>query len=170
MSFKEKFIHEVKALFWTSVYFLFWFGTLILLKNLLLKEYQIAFFGFSMVVVGALIAAKVVLIFENIPIGSWTKNKPAIFEIILRTLLYMAGAIVVLVLEKSFEARHEYGGIFNAMKALSGETEIYHIIVNVIGVFGAFFGFNLWSVLNKHLGGIGLLKILSIPVPDKQSN
>ena len=108
----------LKAIFWTTLYFFIWIGSLVLLKTLLLEEYQIEFYGFSIIVVGALIAAKVVLILENVPLGSWAKRQPAIAEVIFRTMLYLAGVFVVMILEKSFEARHEYGGFINAMKSL----------------------------------------------------
>lgn len=166
MSFKKKLIHELKAIFWTTLYFLIWFGLLMLIKELLLKEYQIKFSGFSMVVVGALVAAKAVLILENISMGSWTKGQPAIYEILFRTLLYLAGIFVIMVLEKAFEARHEFDGFINAIPGIFGEAEFYHVLVNTICVFGALLGFNLWSVLNKHIGKRGMWKILSSPVPE----
>lgn len=166
MSFKEKFIHELKAIFWTSLYFLIWIGVLVSLKSFLLAEYQIGFYEYSIMLVGALVGAKVVLIMENIPLGSWTKSTPAIVEILVRTLLYLLGVFIIMVLEKAFESRVEYGGFENAVKGLWGKTEFYHIIVNTICVFGALLGFNLWAVIKKHHGDGWLVKILSSPAPD----
>lgn len=166
MSFKDKLVHELKAIFWTTLYFLIWFGVLVIIKELLLKEYQIKFYGFSIVVIGALVAAKSVLILENVSLGSWAKHQPAIVEILFRTLLYLAGIFVIMVLEKSLEARHEYGGFVNALKSIFENAEFYHILVNTICVFGALLGFNLWSVIRKHLGEGGMWKILSTPSTD----
>lgn len=103
---------ELKFIFWVSLYFLTWFGALMLIKVLLLNEYKIEFYGASMVVVGALIAAKSVLILENVPLR--LHNKPVIIDIILRTILYLAGISIILILERTFEARDEYGGFWNA--------------------------------------------------------
>lgn len=167
MSFKIKLIHELKAIFWTTLYFLIWFGLLMLIKELLLKEYQIKFSGFSMVVVGALVAAKAVLILENVSMGSWTKRQPAIYEILFRTFLYLAGIFVIMVLEKAFEARSEFDGFINALQGVFGQVEFYHVLVNTICVFGALLGFNLWSVIRKHLGEGGMWKILSTPSTDE---
>lgn len=166
MSFKNKLVHELKAIFWTSLYFLTWIGLLVVLKSFLLAEYQIGFYDYSIIVVGALVGAKVVLIMENIPMGKWVKRAPAIIEILIRTLLYLLGVIVIMVLEKAFESRAEYGGFVNALKELSGKAEFYHIVVNVICVFGALLGFNLWSVIKKHHGERWLMKILSSPIPE----
>lgn len=74
MSVKQKILHELKEILWISFYFLCWFGTLMLLKVLLLNEYKIEVVGTSMVILGALIAAKSVIILRNIPL---LKNKPA---------------------------------------------------------------------------------------------
>lgn len=53
----------------------------------------------------------------------------------------------------------------NIEKALWSSSNQYHIWVNLICVFGALFFFNLGSVLKKHLGEIGLLKVLLDPLP-----
>ncbi|MDZ7613389.1 MAG: hypothetical protein U5K51_06485 [Flavobacteriaceae bacterium] len=116
--------------------------------------------------VGALVAAKAVLILENIPLFK-SKTQPAIVEILLRTLLYMAGIFILMVLEKSIETRHEYGGFMNAMKNLIGSEDGNHLLVNTICVFGALFFFNLGSVIKDHLGVGGFLKILTSPMPLK---
>jgi hypothetical protein len=63
MSTKDKLLKELKAILLVSLYFLVWFGTLMIIKVLLLSEYRIEFYGASIVIVGALIAAKAVLSF-----------------------------------------------------------------------------------------------------------
>lgn len=163
MSFGAKLVKELKSLFWTSLYFFIWFGALMLLKVLMLQEYEFEFYGASMVIVGALVAAKSVMLLENAPLMR-SKSPPAIVEILLRTFLYMVGVIVILILEKSIEARHEYGGIFSALKNLASHADRYHIWVNIICTFGAVFVFNVGSVVKDYLGEGGLMKILGTPV------
>lgn len=165
MSFKKKLIHELKVIFWTTFYFMVWIGVLVLLKTLLLEEYHIGFYEYSIIFVGALVAAKVVLILENVSLGSWAKNSPSIVDILIRTFMYLVGIFIVMVLEKAFESRHEYGGFINALKVLSSHKEFYHIFVNTICVFGALLGFNLYSVIKKHYGENWMSKILSTPTP-----
>lgn len=169
MSFGAKLIKELKLLFWTSLYFFIWFGALMLLKVLMLQEYEFEFYGASMVIVGALVAAKSVMLLENVPLMR-SKSPPAIVEILLRTLLYMAGVFVILVLEKSIEARHEYGGFFSALKNLASHADRYHIWVNVICMFGAVFVYNTAAAVKAYLGEGGLIKILRNPIAKKQKN
>ncbi len=167
MSAKDKLLKELKAILLVSLYFLIWFGTLMIIKVLLLSEYRIEFYGASIVIVGALIAAKAVLILEHVPLG--VNDKPAIVEILLRTFLYLAGITIILILEHAMEASHEYGGFVNAIKNLTKNANSYHIIVNVICVFGALFFYNLGSVVRGRLGKGGLWDIMISPVK-KQEN
>lgn len=168
MSTKDKILKELKAILLVTLYFLVWFGTLMVIKVLLLQEYKIEFNGLSIVIVGALIAAKSVLILEHVPLG--VNNKPAIVDILLRTFLYLAGVAVILILEHALESRHEYGGFLNALKNLTKSADIYHVLVNVICVFWALFFYNLGSVIKGRLGKGGLLKMMISPIQKDKIN
>lgn len=163
---KEKVIDEIKSIFWTSLYFFIWFGSLMVIKVLLLREFQIEFVGLTMVIVSSLVVAKVVLVLEYIPLP-FSQKQQAWFEVLVRTMLYISGVFVVLVFEKSFEARHEYGGMLQAMTNLASHRDIYHIWVNVISVFGALLFFNIWTIVKKHYGAGMFLKMMCAPVPQK---
>jgi len=162
---KEKIKSEIRAVFYTTLYFFSWFAGLYLIKILLLEEYNIEFSGFSMVLVGALICAKVVMILEYVPVP-FTKTRPAWVEVLIRTLLYLIGVFIVLVLEKSFEARHEYGGLIEAFKNLKTLANDYHIYVNVICVFGALLGYNIWSVVKMKFGKGVFRNLMSTKLED----
>jgi hypothetical protein len=166
VSTKDKLLKELKAILLVSLYFLVWFGTLMILKVLLLSEYSIEFYGASKVIVGALIVAKAVLILEHVPLG--LNNKPAIVDILLRTFLYLAGVAVILILEHALEARHEYGGFLNALKNVTKSADIYHVLVTLICVFGALFFYNLGSVISGRLGKGGLWEVMISPVQEQK--
>lgn len=165
MSTKNKVLKELKSILLVSLYFLIWFGTFMIIKVLILKDYKIEFYGFSIVVIGALITAKAVLILELVPIR--LSNFPAIIAILLRTFLYLLGVTIILILERAFEARNEYGGFMNALKNLNKSVDFYHILVNVICVFGALFFYNLGSVINEKLGKGELWKIINSPIKNQ---
>ena len=165
MSAKQKIIKELKSIFWTSLYFFIWFGGLMLIKVLLLREYHIEFYGFTIVLISALVMAKSVLLLEFIPI-SFTKNKPAWVEVFIRTLLYIIGVFIIIVLEKGLEAKHEYGGFFEAIKNIASKANAYHIWVNTICVYGALLLYNIWSVFKKHFGERVFWKIMREPMPE----
>ena len=148
-----------------TLYFAVWIGVLVLLKKLILAEYQIEFHGLSMVLIGALILAKVVLILEHVPLGAWMRRQPAFVDVILRTVLYALGVTVVLLLEKAFDGRHEYGGFSRSLMAVFQHADVYHVWANTICVSGALLVYNMLSVVRKHLGEGGLMKLLLSPLP-----
>jgi len=166
MSIALKLKHEIAAVAFLTFYFGCWLGALVLLKYLLLSEYQIAFSGMSVALVGALVLAKVVLILELVPLGVWVRAQPAWVDVVLRTALYSFGVFVLLLIEKAFEGRHEYGGFGASLTAVFQHADVYHVWVNTICLSGALLSYNLLSVVRKRLGKGALLRMFSTPLPE----
>jgi len=167
MNFKEKLNDEIKSIGITALYFGCWIAALLLLKSLVLAEYQIAFNGWSVVVVGALILSKVVLVLEHVSLGEWVRARPAWVDVVLRTAMFSAGVVAVLVLEKGFENRHEYGGFIPAVRQLFQQTDIHHIWANALCLSGALLGYNVLFVVRRNLGERGLLQMFLSPLPEE---
>lgn len=165
MDLGDKVKHELKAVTLATLYFATWLFVLILLKELVLAEYQIKFRGFSVAVIGALILAKVVLVMEHVPLGSWLHRRPAIFDVLARTVLYALGVLVVLILEKAFDVRHEYGGFGAALSQVFAHRDMPHVWANVICVTGAVFWYNAFSVVRHHVGEKALIRMALEPPP-----
>lgn len=163
MSLQQKLIHEIRSVGLATLYFGCWLAVLLLIKQLVLAEYRIQFHGISKALIGALILAKVVLVLEHVPLGAWVKQRPAWVDVLLRTVLYASGVVVVLVLEKGFEGRLEYGGFLQALSAMWKHEDVYHLWVNVIVIAGALLVYNALSVVRDHLGEGGLLRLFLIP-------
>ena len=164
MSFRQKLIHELEELTVIWLYFVVWMGVFIALKKLILSEYHIAFNGLSAALVGGLILAKVVLIFRNIPLNRWTRERPAWVDTVLRTVLYGGGVVVVLLLEKAFEGRHEYGGFTASLKSLFQHADIDHVWANAICITGALLVYNAFSTVGRQLGDGALAGAFSEPL------
>ena len=169
MSKGQKLKEELRSLFEAMLYFGLWVGALLLVKSLILKDYQITFSGGSAALVGVLVLAKVVLILEHVSLGAWVRQQPAWLGVLLRTALYVAGVFVVMILEKAFEGRHEYGGFGNAVTAIFEHADMPHIWVNTICMTGALLGYNILAVIRRHLGTGGLLKFFQLPLPDESN-
>lgn len=152
MTKKEKLVKELKSLGWITLYFLIWFGILMLVKVLLLTEYQIEFSGITIAFVGAIVVAKSILILEHVNFGSWINLKPAILDVVLRTILYVAGVFVVLLLEKGFEGSDEYGGFWSSLRSVFEHADIYHVWIATIGVTLAILFYNIFMLINESLG------------------
>lgn len=165
MSISSRLREEVTAIFWVTLYFSFWLVALVLLKRMVLAEYQIAFPGLSVAFVGAVVLAKVVLLLERVPLGKWVHRQPAWVDVLLRTILYSVGVFVVILLEKAFEGRHEFGGFRASLIAEFQTADAIHVWLNTICLATALFSYNLLSVVRKHLSTRQLLHMFLTPIP-----
>lgn len=163
MSAGAKLKEELRSVGLYTLFFGAWFATFILLKTLVLEEYEIRFSGLSAAVVGSLILAKVVLLLEHVSLGEGIARRPAWVEVAVRTALYALGVLVVLLLEKAFEVRHEHGGVLRALAGILRHEDIPHVIANAIVATGALLAFNLLSLIRKRLGPGALLGMLRAP-------
>jgi hypothetical protein len=168
MGMAQKIGHELKVVFWTTAYFAVWFGSLMLLKKLILAEYDVSAGRMSLALVGALVVAKVLLVLEAVPLGGWIRRRPAWLEMVVRTILYGIGVFIVLLIEKSIEQRHAYDGIEHAMAHLVEHAHMQHVIASTICVVGAILGFNALSVLRRSIGTDALVQAFLQPMPEKK--
>ena len=164
MSIQEKLRHELKEVILVTLFFAIWLGVFMGLKILILEGYQIRFGSVSAVLIGALVLAKVVLILEYVPLGAWLRNQPVLVDVILRTLLYAIGTLVVMLLEKAFETRHGQGGFGSALMNVFQHRDMPHVWADAICVSGALLFYNSLSALNRHLGSGGLAKVFLSPL------
>lgn len=164
MDWRHKLLHEFKAAGLAALYFGSWLAAFITIKQLVLEEYRIEFSGFSKALVGALILSKVVVVLEQVPLGDWVRARPAWVDVLLRTLLYSLGVLLVLLLEKGFEGRHEYGGFAASLQVVYEHAEIHHVWSNAIVLTGALLTYNILSVIRRHLGEGGMLRLFLTPV------
>jgi hypothetical protein len=169
VSFRQKLMNEIKELAVAGLYFAAWLGVLVVLKKLILDQYQIEFNGLSVALVGALVLAKVVLILEHAPLGKWIRNHNAWVDVVLRTILYSAGVLIVLLLEKAFEGRHEHGGFLPSLMSVFQDADGDDVWANTICLSGALFGYNVLSVIRRHLGEVGLKRLFLSPLPNDRS-
>ncbi len=155
----KKVLHEIIVIARTTSYFAFFFIFMIIMKKLTLKDYDIEFTGLSQALIGALIMAKVILLMQMISLGSWVQDQPPIVDTILRTLLYSVGVLVVVLLEKAFEARHNAEGFSNAIAYVLDRRDVYHVWANTLGASVSIFFFNVFAVVQRLLGKNGTYKL-----------
>ena len=167
MTVRQKLKNEISEVALAALYFGTWIGVLVILKELALAEYQIEFHGLSLALVGALVLAKVVLVLEHVPLSAWVRSRPALLDVILRTILYALGVFVVIVLEKALEGRHAHGGLGPSLIALFQQADVHHVWANTICLSGALLGYNALPVVRRHLGKGGLLRLFLSPLVEK---
>ncbi len=169
MSFQKKLVKEIEALGLLTFYFAVWFCTIILLKRLVLAQYDIEFRGLSVALISALVVAKVVLLLEHVSLGRWVRQRPVAVDITLRLFLYAFGTFIVLTLEKAFEERHE-GGFSRALVRLYQQRDVHHICAATICVSIALLGFLMLSALRRHFGDRELKRLFfTMPLADLEA-
>jgi len=169
MNTKQKLQQEIKALALAMFFFGGWIATLVLLKQLLLAEYQIAFHGLLAATVGTLILVKVVLVVEHLSLGPWVRSRPAWMDVALRTAICGFGVVVVLLLEKGFEGRQEYGGVGPSLRAVFQHADIHRVWVDSICLTGALLSYNVLAVIRRHLGEGALVRMFLSPLPPEST-
>ena len=168
MSFRQKLKDEIAAMGIAMLYFGCWIATLLLIKALVLAEYQIVFHEWSLAVVGALILSKVVLVLEHVSLGKWVRAQPAWVDVVLRTIMYSLGIAVVLVLEKGFEGRHEHGGFGPALRHLFLQEDVHRVWANIVCLTSALLGYNVFSAIQRHFGEGALAQVFLSPLPEEK--
>lgn len=167
MSLKQKLKDEIASIGLSAVFFAVWIAALMLLKSLILAEYRVEFHEWSMVVIGALVLSKVVVVLQHVSLGAWVQSRPAWVAVVLRTAIYSAGVAVVIVIEKGLEGRHEHGGFLPALRALLHQTDAHHVWANTLCLSGALLVYNVLFVVQRHLGRGGLMRIFLVPLPEE---
>jgi hypothetical protein len=82
-----------------AIFFFVAFNVILFCKKLMLEQYGIEFSGFVNATIGAMIVAKVVLLADGIPFINKYPDKPLIYNVVWKTILYILVAFLVRFLE-----------------------------------------------------------------------
>ena len=159
MKILKKILEEIKVILRTATYFAIVFILMMVMKKLYLEDYDIEFTGLSQAIIGALVMSKVIILMELISLGPWVQRQPPIVDVIIRTLLYTMGVLIVVLLEKAFEDRHKADGFRDAISYVLSHRDIYHVWATTIGTAGSIFVYNAFSVVQRTLGKNGFVKL-----------
>jgi hypothetical protein len=146
-------IEEAKALLAVTLYFTACFMVVMLLKQLLLAEYGIAFSGLATAIIVALVTAKVVIVLQKVPLTHWLRSQPPVVDVLVRTALYTLATVVALLLEKALEARSEHGGFAASLANILEHRDVAQVWATTICVGLAFLAFNAFGIIRREVGG-----------------
>ena len=153
--------HELKEVGLVTLYFLFCFGIILTLKKLFLADYQIEFHALSAAVIGALVAAKVVVVMDHARAGTrFDASHPLAVTVAYKTLVYGAAGAVVVFAEELFHAYRATGGLEVAFADLWAHLDKNVILAKVICVTLAFAGYHFYAAVDRRLGEGTLRRLL----------
>lgn len=121
--------HELLAVIPPTLFFFVAIGLLMLTKRLMLQQYGVPFSDFAAVVIGALIVGKVVLIADALPFINKFPEKPLIYNIAWKTIIYVLAAFLVRLAEHVIPLVIKYGSFREAISRLVDETVWPHFWV-----------------------------------------
>ena len=156
---------EVVSVGVTTAVFAAWFLALLGLKTLVLEEYQIRFYGVATALVGAVVAAKVVIVLEHVPLLGPVERAPAWVQVVTRTALYTLAVLAAAALERAFETRAEHGGFGPALADLVQRSHWPHLATTAAGVGSVLLLYNAMAVVRRHVGPAGLRRMFTEPLP-----
>ncbi len=113
--------HELLEIIPPTIFFFVAFNVITFTKGLMLEDYGIKFSGFITATLGALIVAKVVLIADKIPFINKYPDKPLIYNVVWKTVIYVLVALVVRFLEYLIPLWWKYRNLGLAAEHLWGE-------------------------------------------------
>lgn len=153
MSLARTVKHELKEVGLVTVYFPVCFGIVLVLKKLFLAEYEVEFYALSAVVIGALVAAKVVVILDKTRVGTrFDDNHPVGVAAIYKTAWYAVATFIVLFAERLFHAYRETGALGAAVVDVWEHRDRNVMFAKVIVIGIAYVGYHLYAGIDRKLG------------------
>jgi hypothetical protein len=147
-SIKREFLEVIP----TAIFFFLAFNVITYTKKLMLEQYHIEFSGFVNATVGALIVAKVVLLADMIPFINKYPNKPLIYNVAWKTVIYVFVAFIVRFIEYLIPLWWKYRSLSVATERLWDETIWPHFWAIQIWLFCLFFVFVSFRELARTIG------------------
>ena len=122
----SKFSHSVKHLVHEmippAIYFFVTFQLLALTRALMLKQYGIDVTTFATATIGALVAAKVVVLAYLLPFINRFPGRPLIYNIVWKATVYFLAAFLVRYLEEFIHFYRVHGTVLGANRHLLDEV------------------------------------------------
>ena len=153
MSLAQTVKRELKEVGLVTVYFLVCFGIMLFLKKLVLAEYDVELYALWAVVVGALVAAKVVVILDKTRVGTRFDESHSVgVAAIYKTAWYAVATFIVLFAEKLFHAYPETGALGPAVVDVWENRDRNVMLAKVIVIGIAYVGYHLYAGVDRRLG------------------
>jgi len=151
-TFGQKVKHELEELIPVTVFFFAAFQLLALTDALILKQYGISISIFVTATIGALVAAKVVVITDHFALVNRFPEKPLIYNIVWKTLIYFAGWLLIRYAEHLIHFWRATGNIAETNRRIFSEIVWPHFWAVQLWMLILLLGFCAFRELVRALG------------------
>lgn len=160
--------HELKEAIPPFLYFLVAFHLVAALRALMQQEYGIQAGTVMNATIAALIVAKVVVLADLLPIVNRFPDKPLVYNILWKTMMYQLAAIVVGYLERLWDAYREVGS-FAAANGHMVEAVVWpHFWAVQILMLVLFLQYCTLREFSRAVGGPRMRALFLGPLPGRE--
>jgi hypothetical protein len=146
------FCREFIAAWPVFIFFLVGFLLLLSIIKLALATFSIEVTAFSKAVVGALFAAKAVLILDETPLARHLQQYRRILAVAVKTFIYGAIALLLGFLERLLEARHRVDTFAAAAHYVIAQASLCRLLAWALGISLVFAIYFALGEIDKSLG------------------
>lgn len=143
---------ELVAVIPPTVFFFAAFQLIAFTRALMLREYGISVSAFVTASIAALVVAKVVLIVDLLPFVNRFPDKPLVYNVVWKTLIYLVAALLVRYVEHLIPFVREHGDLVMANRRLLDEVVWPHFWAVQIWLVVLFFVYCALRELIRVLG------------------
>jgi len=122
-----------------------------LLKTMILTGYHIKFHIAGVALIGALILGKVVLIFDNLPILKKYKYLPKIYDVFIRSFVYLGGYIIFTLVEELIKGIIKLGSFTKGLEEAFRYLGTLDFLTHAVIIFISFLFFNTIWIVRNHI-------------------
>jgi hypothetical protein len=158
-SFKERIIDELKTFAGMAVYLWVVFGLFQLHQQIVLNQYHVPFRLTGLALINAFVLAKVMLIAEDVHLGERFKDRPLIYPIIYKSILFAAVFIIAHVAEEMIRGAIKGQSIIDSIPKIGGGSPQGIVVVALI-LAVSLLPFFAWREIDRALGPAKLRKLL----------
>jgi hypothetical protein len=144
--------HELQEAVFPSLFFLVVFHLLAFSKSLLLESYNISATDVTIATVGALIVAKVILIFDGMSFTNIFSGRPLIYGVLWKSLIYSLLVFAFRLIEEGLSGWSSAGSFAASMQQFIVKATWSHYLIVQIWVLIALILYNSIVALDKHYG------------------
>lgn len=142
-SSKSKVIHELYLFLIYTLFFTFFLSLFGTYKRLILKEYAISYIHYGFNFIEALILSKVLLLGQKFNLGARFEDKPLIYSVVYKTLIFSLFAFIFGIIEHFFMGfirKEKFGDLYKELIEINID-QIFASAVVMSTVFFLFFAF-----------------------------
>jgi len=150
---------ELKEIFSIASVFFVLILLFMFMKKALQEDYTFNYIAISTALIGSLIFAKIILIFDLLPVTKKSDNLPNIFRVFFRSLIYLVGYILFTFMEDLIK------GVIDGETVLVASKHAFHqlgemtYITSLVAIFVVFLFFNTFWVIRAKYGPTALFNL-----------